>query len=269
MQYVIRVSGDVANKQNKAYVIDAHSEEDAQKIAIQNFSDEFSTSGDIVYSKPDRRTYKSIIAFIFMLIPILLSLINWKNRHDTISISPDYISTLYGVLIYAAFIVRFKGVQRTVSSWIDILFCVFNILLFATFIKTILVTKTINILGLTEINISTNVLLPVAIVLSWLGLKVISLVCMAVITIIALFNITALNVAMGSIFGPLYVICSFIGIMMYLSVEPAFIESVHQFGAVVSKSVNYLNRDISIAQTNIKNAKTNINKKISKTKKNN
>ena len=169
MQYVIQVSGDVANKRNKAYVINSSSEEEAQKIAAQSFCDEFYTNSDVVYVKPHKRTNKSIASFIFMLIPILLSLINWKNGHDTISISPDYISCLYSVLIYAAFVVRFKGVQRTVSSWIDILFCVFTVLLLSSFIKTILVTKTVSILGFTEISINTNVLLPVAIILSWLG----------------------------------------------------------------------------------------------------
>lgn len=262
MQYVIKVSGDVANKQNKAYVVNSKSEEEAKKIAMQNFCDEFSVDVEMVDVKLDRRTRKAVLAFVFMLIPILLSFIKWKNGHDTISISPDYISTLYGVLIYAAFVVRFKGILRTVSSWIDILFCIFNVLLFASFVKTILVTKTINILGLAEISISTNILLPVAIILSWLGLKIVSLTCMAFITIMALFNITSLNIAMGTLFGPLYIICSFIGIMLYLSVEPAFIESIQQFGVVVTKSVNYLNKDISMAKANIEKTRINIDKKI-------
>lgn len=37
MQYVIKVSGNVANKQNKAYVVNSKSEEAAKEIAIQNF----------------------------------------------------------------------------------------------------------------------------------------------------------------------------------------------------------------------------------------
>ena len=228
---------------------------------MQNFCNEFSADVEMVEIKSDRRTHKAVLAFIFMLIPILLSFINWKNGHDTISISPDYISTLYGVLIYAAFVVRFKGIPRTVSSWIDILFCVFNVLLFASFVKTILFTKTITILGIIKINIDTNILLPVAIILSWLGLKIVSLICIAIITIVALFNITALNIAMGSIFGPLYVICSFIGIMLYLSVEPAFIESIHQFGEVVNKSFNYLNKDVSNVKANIDNKVNSLKKK--------
>ena len=261
MQYLVQVSGDVSNKQNKTYVVNSDSIENAQIIATQNFCDEFDINGEAVYVKPHKRTVKAITAFVFMLIPILLSLISWKNGHDTISISPDYISCLYGVLFYAAFIVRFKGIQRTVNSWIDILFCVFSVLLLSSFVKTILVTKTISLLGITEITISTNVVLPVAIILSWLGLKIVSLTCMAGVSIIALFNITALNEAMGMICGPLYVICSFVGIMLYLSVEPAFVESLSHFKMAATKGLNYISNDVSQAKSKAINIKSTISKK--------
>lgn len=262
MQYVVQVSGEVLDKQNKAYVVDSKTAEEAQLIATQTFCEDFAIESDAVYVKSHKRTYKAIIAFVFMLIPILLSFIGWKNGHDTISISPDYLSCLYGVLIYAAFVVRFKGIQRTVSSWIDILFCVFTVLLLSTFVKTILVTKTISLLGLADITISTNVVLPVAILLSWLGLKVVSLVCMGGVAIIALFNITALNTAMGTIFGPLYIICSFIGIMMYLSVEPAFVETLLQVRNVAVKGLHRLSGDVSYAKAKAINVKTVISNKI-------
>ena len=249
MQYVVQVSGEVLDKQNKAYVVDSKTAEEAQRIATQTFCEDFAIESDAVYVKSHKRTYKAITAFIFMLVPILLSFIGWKNGHDTISISPDYLSCLYGLLIYAAFVVRFKGIQSTV-------------LLLSTFVKTILVTKTISLLGLTDITISTNVVLPVAIILSWLGLKVVSLVCMGGVAIIALFNITALNTAMGTIFGPLYIICSFIGIMMYLSVEPAFVETLVQVRNVAARGLHRLSGDVSYAKAKAINVKTAISNKI-------
>lgn len=261
MQYLIQVSGDISNKQNKTYVVNSNSLEKAQIIATQNFCDEFTINGDAVLVKPYKRTIKAIFSFIFMLVPILLSLISWKSGHDSLSISPDYISCLYGVLFYASFVVRFKGIQRTVNSWIDILFCVFSILLLSSFVKTILVTKTISLLGLTKITISTTVILPVAILLSWLGLKIVSLACIAGISIIALFNITTLNEAMGMICGPLYVICSFVGIMLYLSVEPAFIDSLSHFKLSAAKGLKYISNDISQTKNKAINIKSTIPKK--------
>lgn len=261
MQYVVQVSGEVLDKQNRAYVVESKTDEEAQLIATQAFCENFAIESPAVQVKSNKRTYKAIAAFIFMLIPALLSFIKWKNGHDTVSISPDYLSCLYGALIYAAFIVRFKGIQRAVSSWIDILFCVFAVLLLSSFVKTILVAKTIRLFGLTDITINTNVILPVAIILSWLGLRTVSLVCMGGVAMIALFNITALNTAMGNIFGPLYIICSFVGIMLYLSVEPAFIETLLQIKTVVARGMHRLSDDVTNAKTKAIHVKTAISNK--------
>lgn len=261
MQYLVQVSGEIADKQSKTYVINSDSSENARIVATQNFRDEFSLKGEAVYVKSHKRTFKAIIAFVFMVIPIFLSLISWKNGRETISISPDYISCLYGILIYSAFVVRFKGVQRTVTSWIDILFCVFIILLLSSFVKTILVTKTINLLGLTEITINTNIVLPIAIILSWLGLKTVSLICMAGIAVIALFNISVLNEAMGMICGPLYVICSYIGILLYFAIEPACLEILSNFKLSAARGIHRFNYEIEASKHEVIGVKSAITTK--------
>ena len=251
MQYLVNVCGDVSNKQNKTYVINSSSVEEAQIVAKQFFFDDFGVRSCEVFLKPHKRTYVACLSFILMLIPILLSLINWKVGHKTISISPDYISCLYGVLVYSAFIVRFKGIKRTVSSWIDILFCVFVVLLLSTFIKTIMVTQTINLFGFKSITINTSILLPIVIALSWLGLKIVSLVCMVALVLIAMLNIIALNEAMGMFFGSLYIISSFVGVLLYLSVEPVLSESICAISKATLKGVKYISNDVSQAKSKI------------------
>lgn len=251
MEYLVRVSGNVSSNQNKTYVVSSDTQENAQNLATQKFCDDFDVSEDTVLVIPQKRTTKAIVAFVFMLIPILLSMISWKDGHNTVSIAPDYISCLYSVCIYSAFILRFKGVQRTVISWIDILFCVLSILLLSSFIQTILVTAPIKFLG----SVNTKILLLVAITLSWLGLKIVSLACIAAVIIFALFKIAALNTAMGMICGPLYIICSFVGILAYLSVEPAFIDSLSHFKSAAIKGLNYLSFDISQAKNRVENIK--------------
>lgn len=251
MQYLVNVCGDVSNKQNKTYVVNSSSAEDAQIVAKQYFFDDFGVRSCEVFLKPHKRTYVACLSFILMLIPILLSLINWKVGHKTISVSPDYISCLYGVLIYSAFIVRFKGIKRTVSSWIDILFCVFVVLLLSTFIKTIMVTQTIDLFGFKSITINTSILLPIVIALSWLGLKIVSLVCMVALVLIAMLNIVALNEAMGMFFGSLYIISSFVGVLLYLSVEPVLSESICAISKATLKGVKYISNDVAQAKSKI------------------
>lgn len=41
MQYVVQVSGEVLDKQNKAYVVDSKTAEEAQLIATQTFCEDF------------------------------------------------------------------------------------------------------------------------------------------------------------------------------------------------------------------------------------
>lgn len=251
MQYLVQVSGDVLEKQSKSYAVAADSKEAAQEIAAENFRKEFYVGHDEVSVSLNKRTFHALVSFILISVPILLSFIGWKDGHDTIKISPDYVSCFYGVLIYSSFIVRFKGIRRTVGSWIDIGFCILIVLLLSTFIKTILVNKTLSFLGFIDIPISTNALLLIAILLSWFGMKLISLACMGIVVIAALFNISALNQAMGSFFGPMYVICSFVGILFYLSVEPACFDALNQAKKLLYKGGAYLLNDISQGQQQV------------------
>lgn len=253
MQFLIHTKGNTLDICNKAYVVNAHSETEAKEIAVASFEDEFGVFADSITTQSFKRTKKSIMAYIFMLIPILLSLINWKNGHDTYSIGPSLVSCLYSVAFYAAFIVRFKGIHRTVGSWIDITFSILMILLLSTFIQTILVEKTINLFWIAELTIDAKIILPIAIILSWLGLKLVSIICIASVGILALFNITALSSAMGMIWGPLYVISSFMGIMLYLSVEPVMIETVSNLKKSIIQSIDYTRNDFIQAKSSVKN----------------
>ena len=191
-----------------------------------------------------------------------MSLVSWTKgvSHDVVSIRPDYVSCLYGVAIYAAFVVRFKGVQQTVRSWVDIGFCILLVLLLASFIKTILVTKTLfNLFGWKP-EIDTNVLLLLAVILSWVGLKLVSLGCLAAVAVFAISNVLELSQSMG-IWGPVYIISAFIGIMMYASVEPVFMESVWHTRKAVSSGVRKINSDVLYAKQRITGAKGAIQEK--------
>lgn len=252
-QYIVHTSGEVLNKKAKAYVIKASSREKAQEIARNHFSEDFYAADETIYAKPYSRTWKAVLAFLFMLVPILLSFVDWKVGHDTVSIRPDYISCLYAVLLYAAFVVRFKGIQRAVASWIDIIFCFLIVLLLSSFIQTILVTKTFSLFGLTEISIDTNILLPIAILLSWLGLKFVSAACMIGIGILAIFHISSLSSAMGSLYGPAYILCAFMGILLYLSIEPALVEALPHFRKSVSRGFQYMQNDFAEVRGSARN----------------
>ncbi len=267
MEYIIKVCGEVVDSQYKAYAVKATSEEEAKKIAKQHFHDEFFTNGNVVVvEKPLMRNKRSNLALIAMIIPILLSLIEWKYEHESFSISPDLISCMFGVIIYSAFVIRFKGIQRAVESKYDILFTIVSTILLSTFIKVLLFENQIKLLGIFNIPVNTSVILIVAVILSWLGLKIVSLSCIGLVVFLALGNIVGLNNAMGSLWGTVYVISSFLGVIMYASVEPAFLETKNAFLRFTKRSVNYLNNDLSQAKEQATKIKNTIETKVNNDK---
>lgn len=114
MQYLVNVSAEVYNKEVKAraYAINAASNEQAQELAMHSFNEEYYVVGEKISVLPYRRTSKAVMAIILMFIPVFLSFISWKNDHNTISIMPNFVSSLYAILLYASFVVRFKGIHR-------------------------------------------------------------------------------------------------------------------------------------------------------------
>lgn len=267
MQYLVSVRGEISNNQNKTYAINAASVDIAEKIAVQNFQNEFSVNSCGVLSAPYERTRKAILSLIFMTIPIILSLVNWKYGHNTISIAPNYMSCLYATLMYGAFVVRFKGVRRTVNSWIDVLFCIFVVLLLSTFIRTLMVTKTIVLPGLDSITINTGIAIPIIVLLSWLGLKIVSVTSMLVVALVAMFNIISLNEAMGNFWGSIYIICAALGLMLYLSVEPVFEESISAIKRTSINGLKYISNDITDAKNKTISIGLNISDKFSEKEK--
>ena len=82
MQYVVHTSGEGLNRREKAYVIKAPSKEKAKEIAKEQFSEDFLVIDGDIDIRPYRRTCRAIMAYIFMLIPIGLSFVNWKVDQD-------------------------------------------------------------------------------------------------------------------------------------------------------------------------------------------
>lgn len=231
-QYLVNVRGSVLDTNNRSYVVRAETELEAQKIACQNFNQEFECVNGTVYSHSQKRNLKAVIAILLLIVPIFLSFISWKNGHNSISIRPNLVSSLFAITLYSAYVVRFKGIQRTIQSFVDVFLCLQIILLFSSFTEVLLYTKTID-LKLVEISIDSKIVLTIAIIMSWFGLKLVSVLCLSGVGILSLVRITELNEAMGSLWGTLYIVCAFFGILFYLSIEPA----VNEMSMAIKKGV--------------------------------
>lgn len=245
-QYLVHTSGEVIDRQSKAYVVKAESKEQAQELARENFKQDFYIAEECIYTRPYKRSWKIVFAILFMLIPVGLSFVGWYKGHDVVRIGPSYVSCIYAITIYAAFVTRFKGLDRVFETKLDIALCVILLLLISSFVQTILVEKEIG-LWIFKGTVDAKYILFGAAVLSWCGLKFVSVLCMASVVFLALGNIAKLSDAMGPIYGTMYIICSFIGLLLYLSVEPAIIEGLPSLKKSVMHGVDYMKRDFIAA----------------------
>lgn len=244
-EYIVPVTGSVPERKTTSYLVRACSQDDARRIAEGKFSEEFGTFGESP-SALDNRTPRAIAACTLMSIAIGLSYIGWAHGDNLISISPSLTSCLISLILYTAYVVRFKGIHRIVTSENDIALCLCVILLFASFIQTIL-AKEITLIPKTlltkELSIDSYYLLFATILLSWIGVKIVSAACFLLVGIAAFSSIMSLSDAMGPLFGPLYILSSFFGLLFYISVEPAASEALYHIKASSRAAKKYVEND--------------------------
>lgn len=176
MKYLIHTVGNVVLPQEKSYLVNASTEKKAQELAEEQFMAEYDCNGKIHISKARSVDLAVVTSIAGMIIAILLSFINWKAGHSTISIKPDLISSTIAVIIYSAFIIRVKGLQR-MTGRIDFIFLILSVLLLSSFIQSILSSSEFKIPILGS-YIDCRMLFILAMILSWMGMKILSVGCM-------------------------------------------------------------------------------------------
>ena len=92
--------GKVINVQGKFYTVNAPTEKEAQELAKAQFIDEYGYNGEIYTSEARKLNKFTGISMVSMIMAILLSFINWKLDHSTVSIKPDLISCIMAFAIY-------------------------------------------------------------------------------------------------------------------------------------------------------------------------
>ena len=255
----MHTSGKVSKFHNKTYLVKATSKKEAQEIAKQSFQKEFNCNRIDAETQSYARTKCAIAACILMSVAILISFFNYPyedkflfffSREKIFSFAPDMISTLYAIVFYLIYAVRFKGIKRTIETPIDIAFAVLSILLLSSVFQLILRTKELKILGFVELPDSQKVLI-ITILASLLGVKLVSAICMVFIAFTTVSNLSAANEAM-EFWGVIYVMCAFFGIILSLSVEPAILEAVPQIKNSFANTFKNAEKDFLEAKSEAK-----------------
>lgn len=243
MEYLVHTGGEVTTFQNKSYVINAKSEADALEIAKENFGSEFNCEEFSVLTQTYTRKKRAVFACILMIIAIIIACIPfdsgwWIFKTKQTFLKPNLESCLWAIGFYSIFVIRFKGIKRTVATPLDIVMCVLTVLLLSTLFSMLLDAP--SVLGLEVI--SPVMLLVIACIGSLLGVKLVSAICLSLVIIIAVSNISLASNAMD-LWGVVYAMCSFVGVLLYLSVEPSVLEALPQVKKSFSKTLKTVKND--------------------------
>lgn len=262
MKYLIHAEGNVTNLQEKNYIVNARTSEEARELAQQEFKEEYNCD-EVYIGKAMSKSGQVILAVICMIGAIFLSFIDWKSGHTTVSMKPDLISCAFACSIYFAYVFRFKGLKG--FSLLDGLFIILWTLLLSAFIQIMLSSSTFEfkIFG-TLIN--SKLLFLMAAILSWIGLKGISAIVMGVVLILGLARVVLLNDAMGAMWGPVFILCTVMGVVMYCAVEPVILELMPYYRKSVKRQVQLTKnnltetgRDIAVVGNGMKKGSKMIN----------
>ena len=260
-KYIVKTQGKVFDIQDKAYEVVARNRNEAEIIAKEMFIEEFPVVDAHLRAKASGITFSTIVAIIALTIAIFPTFIRWVSGHNVISLRPTLTSCIYAVCLYAGYVVRFKGIKNMFHSWTDIVFCLLLILLFSSFVQALFSTTTLKFF-IWEMPFDTKTLILLSVALSWLGFKFMSVICTIVLFLFSVGNLIGLDAAMGSIFGPIYIISSFIGLVSYMSTEPAFYQGFLDFGNSVAKSSLAFQNDFNYAKNVVKDKSAEIRNPI-------
>ena len=256
MEFLVHTSGEVSSFHNKTYVVKARSEEEAQKIAKQNFKNEFDCKKIHTEARSYARTGRAIAAAALMLIAIVISFFDYPyedtilffiSTERTFSFAPSMQSCIFAIIFYISYVIRFKGILRSVSTFTDVAFCVLSVLLLSSVFELILTTDNLKFLWLIRLP-DPYIVLVITIITSLFGVKLLSALSMAFIAITAVSNILVANEAMKFV-GVIYVLCAFVGILLYLSIEPAVLEAFPMIQSSFSRMFRRTKKDFSDARS--------------------
>lgn len=247
--------GEVSKFHNKTYVVKAGSEQEAQEIARKSFEREFDCINISTETKSYTRTKRAIFACIFMFIAVVISFGTFESKiffgliEKKFYIGPSMRSCIMAIAFYCIYVIRFKGIKRSVGSAFDIVFTILSVLLLSSVFQLILADD-VKLFGLIPLPGSYTVLI-ITIAASLLGVKLVSAGCMIFIALAAISNIEIAEKAMA-VAGVIYVMCSFVGILLYVSVEPAIIEGIPQIKNSFATAFKIAKNDFSDAKNEAK-----------------
>lgn len=260
-EYLVKTQGYIITDKSENYIINAENEEKARVQAENIFKNDYVLVDDnINFSIECRKDRYLLISALGLFIAVVFAYLDWYNNLEVFSMRPHLLTTIYGTIFYTSFIVRFKGIKNVFLSKFDLIISVLMILVISSLFEIILGSHEVEFLFF-KATIDPNIIIILALVLSWLGMKIVSVGCYFFVAILTLNNIFNLSVAMGPICGPLFIILTYVSIGIYVACDPALLNVFPSIFNASKKGVNYLNNDFNAAKIGLYKVKDDVIKR--------
>jgi len=190
-----------------------------------------------------KKKFSVIPAITFLSIAWILTLVPYYNGFNSISLFPNVKSLLCGLAIYSAFVIRIKGIENTFSTVPNTLVSILFILILSTYTKVFfsdlqlesgVVANFFSKIGLGN----SYLLIGIAILLSWLGMKnICRYVCLAVL-ILGVVELCSIDEYMKSGLAIIFLLSSFIGLIFFFKYEDEIV--FNQFKSIGNKGSEFV-----------------------------
>lgn len=260
MKYIVKTEGKVYDWKQAAYAVEAQSESEAVKIAEERFAKEYIIAGDGLKTSARKVRASVLIALVTLSAAAVISLIGFRTAaRNPVTIRPDMMSLLYGALVYLILLVKFKGAKNLLKAdtwkemtgrWENIVLAGLVIVLFASVIQLMFSEMKVGVSFL-SVNLDLRVLALGLALIAYFTNGGLSIICFVLFFLLSKASISGLIPVLSNVKGMVFLACAFIGIISYLSAQPALYQSFLNVKALVNNPAKKLRNAAENEEINV------------------
>ncbi|MDO4415759.1 MAG: hypothetical protein Q4C20_11845 [Erysipelotrichaceae bacterium] len=118
MKFIVNTKGKVYDYKQVAYSVNAETKEEAERIALERFNDEYVVADGDLSAKASDVNIRVIVALAALSVACILAFIGFRTgtAKNAAVVRPDLTSLLYGAGVYLILMFKFKGVKISSQS---------------------------------------------------------------------------------------------------------------------------------------------------------
>lgn len=236
MKYIVNTQGKVYEYKQVAYSVNAETKEEAERIALQRFHDDYIVADDEFCASASGVKMRVIAALAGLSVACILALIGFRSgtTRNPVTIRPDFASILYAAGIYLILLFKFKGVKNVLSmkeisesfkDWKDIVMALLMILLIASFIQLLFSQMKIGFKFL-SFNMDLRLLALGLALIAYFSSGLLSLICFVLFCLLSRMSISGLSAVLGNVQGILFLTASLVGIVAFISSKSSLYQGI-------------------------------------------